>query len=372
MNNQIYDEATGWLLKHRDGELGPKDKGDFDAWLRESPQHVRAYLEMSAIWEDLPALGADWNATPDQLIARARSEDNVRPLVDTARITGAAADDRRTFPAPQASTARRAYRARFLALAAVFLVTIAGIATWYGLERDVYRTDIGEQRSILLADGSTLELNSRSQVRIRYTHAQRDVDLLEGQAIFRVAHDAARPFVVHSGITRIVAVGTQFDVYKKQAATVVTVVEGKVEVLDRAPASTAPNVLGATSLPLAPAKSGGAIFLATGEQLTIPTGKPARATTASAGDKPQPADVAAATAWTQHNLVFESSPLTEVAEEFNRYNRRPLVITDPGIANIRISGMFSSADPGLFLKFLRAQPELTVEETDREIRIGAR
>jgi transmembrane sensor len=82
------------------------------------------------------------------------------------------------------------------------------------------------------------------------------------------------------------------------------------------------------------------------------------------------ANVAAATAWTQRNLVFDSAPLTDVAEEFNRYNARQLVIDTPQLADFHVSGVFSSVDPALLLKFLRTQPELVLQETDREIRIS--
>lgn len=349
MNTQIYEEATEWLIKHRDGGLGQAEKERFDSWLRESPQHVRAYLEMSAIWEDLPDLGADWNPAAEQLVAEARSEGNIRPLAPKGLVNhGAAA----RVPQPDESGSRRGTRKSLLALAAMLLLAIGSVSIWYTFAHNTYVTDVGEQRSITLADGSTLELNSRSRVRVRYTQQQRDVDLIEGQALFRVAHDTTRPFIVHSGATRVLAVGTQFDVYRKRAATVVTVVEGKVEV--------------ATEGPLPAATS----LLAAGEQLILPAGTPSSAE--KSADGPKPANTAAAIAWTQHNLVFESSPLTEVADEFNRYNRRRLVITAQDVGSMRISGRFSSADPTLFLKFLRAQPELTVEETDSEIRIGRR
>jgi transmembrane sensor len=246
-----------------------------------------------------------------------------------------------------------------------------GLVTWYVLERNTYATGIGEQRSIVLSDGSTLELNSRSRVRVRYTEAQRDVDLLEGQAIFRVSHNTSRPFVVHSGLTNVLAVGTQFDVYRKPAATIVTVIDGRVQVLARAPSAPAPAATPPAAADLESAGSH-AVFLSAGERVIVPADEPLRAADPAPGGTPQPANLATATAWTQHTLVFESSSLTEVAEEFNRYNRRPLVITDPGIATMRISGMFSSIDPVVFLKFLRAQPELKVEETDREIRVSRR
>lgn len=374
MNTQIYEAATEWLIKHREADLQPREKAQFDAWLRESPQHVRAYLEMSAIWEDLPALGADWNPAESELIARSCSEGNVRPLLGTARLSSTPADAHRAAPASEGSRPKRSIRVRVVAIAAAFLIGIWGLTTWYVLERNTYATDIGEQRSIVLSDGSTLELNSRSRVRIRYTDGQRDVDLLEGQAIFRVAHDIGRPFVVHSGMTSVRALGTQFDVYKKPAATVVTVIDGRVQVLARPPGSPAADAPAASSLPSAISDVGAndAVFLSAGEQVVMPDDKSARVANSARGSTPQRANVATATAWTQHNLVFESSSLTEVAEEFNRYNRRPLVITDPGIATMRISGMFSSIDPAVFLKFLRAQPELRVDETDKEIRVSKR
>src|SRR5258708_14766281 len=98
------------------------------------------------------------------------------------------------------------------------------------LSAPVYITALGEQRSIQFADGSTVELNSRSKISVKYSQQESDVDLLEGQAVFHVAHDVSRPFIVAVGATRVRAVGTQFDVYKKSNGTVVTVVEGRVAV----------------------------------------------------------------------------------------------------------------------------------------------
>jgi transmembrane sensor len=105
------------------------------------------------------------------------------------------------------------------------------------------------------------------------------------------------------------------------------------------------------------------IFIGAGEQAVVtfgPTG------TISS----RPANIAAATAWTHRSLVFDSSPLTEVAEEFNRYNARPIVIMGTQLAEFHVSGVFSSVEPSLFLRFLRAQPELVVVETGKEVRIS--
>lgn len=107
----------------------------------------------------------------------------------------------------------------------------------------------------------------------------------------------------------------------------------------------------------------GEILLGAGEQVIV---------TPSASASPMKADLSAATAWTRRSLIFDSSPLTAVAEEFNRYSTRRLVIEDPALASFLVSGVFSSAEPTLLLRFLHAQPELVVEETDKEIRISKR
>jgi transmembrane sensor len=149
-------------------------------------------------------------------------------------------------------------------------------------------------------------------------------------------------------------------------------VEGKVVVLAN---SESPEVGTATSkIPIPPRAAptshtasedvgSNAILLAAGEQLVA---------TAQRVYAPKQANVASATAWTRHTLVFDASRLSDVVQEFNRYNTRQLVITTPEIERIRVSGVFSSVDPELLLRFLREQPELAVEESDTNIRISRR
>ena len=355
MNSQIYEDASEWVVKHRETDLNANEKVRFDAWLRESPQHVRAYLEISAVWEDVASIDPNLNVGADELIARARAEGNVvslessaHPVTETSRPQGKAPILRRG----------RVY----FGLAASLVLAIAGI--WLYQQRYVYSTAIGEKRSIVLSDGSTVELNSRSRIRVRYSDAERDIELIEGQALFEVAKNPQRPFVVNAHGTRIRAVGTQFDVYMKPSGTVVTVVEGKVSVMG-APHGPILGVSARASqeAPAVADPAKGTIFLAAGEQVTV-------VPTTDFSALPRRTNVEAATAWTQRRLVFDFSPLTEVAQEFNRYNARPLIIEDPQLAEFHVSGVFSSLEPSLLIRFLRAQPELTVEETDQSIRIS--
>jgi transmembrane sensor len=195
-------------------------------------------------------------------------------------------------------------------------------------------------------DGSTVELNARSAVRVRLTERRRDVTLIEGQALFRVAKDQRRPFVVRAGDAQVRAVGTEFDVYKKQVATVVTVVEGRVETYGGSGSAGA-----------------AAIVLSAGEQLTV---LPHSVT------RPTHIDTVAATAWVQQRLIFEETPLSDVAEEFNRYNRRPLAVDDRELQNLKISGVYSSTDPTSLINFLRSQTSIRIIETEDQVRIVRR
>ena len=189
---------------------------------------------------------------------------------------------------------------------------------------------------------------------MRLSKSVREVDLIDGQALFHVAKDLTRPFIVRSGTAKVRAVGTQFDVYRKGSGTIVTVVEGRVAVLAAAP-----------PLESAPAASS---FLAAGDQITVPTDS----TSSKVALKPIRTDVAAATAWVQKRLIFEETPLSKVVEEFNRYNTRRLVIVDPQLQSVEISGVYSASDPDSLLGFLRSLPDIALRATDNEIEITLR
>ena len=336
MNNQIYAEATDWVVRHRDDGLTADEKRTFDAWLRTSPQHVQAYLEMSALWEDVSSVDLRANPGADELIAKARADSNV--IAVGARRTEL--PDREDARAQPASGPRLFGPRTIYALAASLVLALA--CGWLLMQRGVYATETGEQRVVILTDGSTAELNSRTRIQVHYSSNERHIDLLEGQALFRVEKDTARPFIVQTGGTRVRAVGTQFDVYRKTDDVVVTVLEGRVTVSST---NAHPDMVAA------------------GEQIVV--------TRASASSVKR-ADAGAATAWTRRSLMFDASPLPEVALEFNRYNSRRLVIDSPELADFHVSGVFSAVDPVFLVRFLEAQPELVVHETDSEIHVARR
>ena len=338
----VVAEASEWFIDFRAGDVDGEARLRFIEWLRRSPEHIQAYLEVSGVWSELPSSDPEGRFDIASLIARARNEPDVIPLSPVYPL----------LPPPPPTAEPRALRklSRHPVLAAAALALLASItALFLWINSDTarsYSTGIGEQRTIQLLDGSTVELNARSRVTVRLTDRRRDVALIEGQALFSVAKDKQRPFVVRAGDAQVRAVGTEFDVYKKRAETVVTVVEGRVETYSGADGSDA-----------------AAIMLSAGEQLTV---LPHTVT------KPTRADTVAATAWVQKRLIFEETPLNEVAEEFNRYNRRPLTIDDAELQTLKISGVYSSTDPASLINFLRSQNSINVIETENQVRVVRR
>jgi len=355
-NAQIYEEACEWFVEFRTGEPDLQARRDFRAWLEESPAHMSAYLDVTATWTQTTGVDLTPNRSREQLIAEALADTRVVSSLPTAGSSGRRGEGELATPA-------KARRVRRHLLAAAVATTGVGVAAlWAGIQltSPTYSTDLGEQRSIVLPDGSTVSLNSRSSVRVRYTKDVRAVDLIEGQALFQVAKSPARPFVVSAGEVRVRAVGTQFDVNEKHDGTRVTVVEGRVAVFPAQPQAISGGPPAVGSAANHPADE---VFVAAGEQLDVSSGT---------ARKVEHANIAGATSWTRRQLVFEDEPLGDVAEEFNRYNAVQIVIRDPALADFKIDGVFSSTDPASFVRFLRARPEMSVTETDREIVIGRR
>lgn len=349
MNTQIHGEASRWLVEFRTGEVDTETRQQFATWLRTSPEHVAAYLQLSAFWDDASRYDPQRKLDIEALLADFPAQENV--------IEFAAVPEARDVIEGPLTTAswvenKRRWTAGWAAMVAMVSLAATLIA-WLMLDNDPrYSTEVGEQRTLRLEDGSIVELNALSEIRVRFSEHERAIDLLAGQALFRVAKNKHRPFIVASGDTYIRAVGTQFDVSRKSSGTVVTVVEGRVSVLPRESATR--TALETISIPRS-------FELGAGQQVKL--------TSAPQAPRPRGANVASATAWTQQLLIFESTPLPEVAEEFNRFNTRQLIIEGEALAGFHVSGTFPALDPASlprFLSFLREQPGIAlIEENDR-------
>lgn len=366
-NQQIFSEAAEWLVEFREESVDPQLRAQFNRWVRQSPEHIRAYLEVAAFWADVPRLVAKDDVDVEALIAYGRGDDNVVPLPRLAISPQLPPKEPLSAPFTPKPTPRQR-RIGLLAAGIAMLGLATGALIHFRMQSGVYATEVGEQRSFNLEDGSNVELNARSRIRVRFTAQARTIDLLEGQALFHVAPDPSRPFSVTSGNTWIRAVGTQFDVYRKEDGTTVSVVEGRVAVLLNQPVarqqSAERNATTATGSEAPKPNDGDAdtkLLLSAGEQIIV---------TAQAAVRPKQADVSTLTAWTQRQIVFHASSLSEVCEQFNRYNRKQLVIDDPELRDVRVSGVFSTTDPTSLLRFLHERVRLVMTEKDGRIVIS--
>jgi transmembrane sensor len=212
---------------------------------------------------------------------------------------------------------------------------------------NTFDTGIGGHRIVPLADGSRIELNTATILRTVISKKRRDVWLDRGEAYFEVAHIEGSAFVVHAGPRMITVVGTQFSVRRDDEKVTVAVVTGRVRVEDTTPGTSSASVT----------VTAGDVAIGLGSS-TMLVSKPV----AAVEDK---------LTWRDGRLVFDGTSLAEVADDFNRYNRQQLLISDPSVAAIRISGTFKASNVEAFVRLLKEAYGLKVELTaDGKLKIS--
>jgi transmembrane sensor len=341
----IAGQAADWFVAN-DDELSESAQAGLVSWLRDSPKHVQAFLEVTQITHDLAAVDAP-NLSIESLVAAARADDTM----DVVTLAPEDAQGSRT-------SRRRRTQALWtvpLAAAAALLVVAVSLLWWnrdgerFGLPR-TYETAHGEQGAWRLPDGSMLHLNTESSATVRYSGSERLVELNRGQAVFDVSHGDRRRFRVSAGGAEVIATGTEFDVYRRDTLTLITVVQGDVRVY--AWDSTAARNS---------ARPASSVALNAGQQIGVDAG--------GLWGEPVSVDAKAAVAWLRHEIVAQNRPLEEVAAEFNRYGRVQIVIEDPALKLLRISGHFDAYDTDSFAAFLASLEGVTVEKTSARIRV---
>lgn len=329
-SNAIAREAADWLIALDAADR--QTRAAFAAWLCESPEHIREFLAVAAVWGALPRV----SPTPsgEELARRASAPAQVAELPGATPPESAAAED-------ESGPDRRWIWRAAAAIAVTAGIAALLLARFVPEEDDLYVTLTGEQSSIPLPDGSLAILNTRSSIRVAYSGEYRDVHLASGEALFEVTHDPVRPFRVITEQAVIQAVGTRFNVRQEVGEVTVTVVEGVVEV-----ASISRDGVSAPPAHDAPAGSREPppMRLTVGQQVRVSAVSPKAVVVDAAVEK--------AIAWRERRLVFEALPLEQVIEEFNRYNDPPAVIADRELKALPISGVFRSDDRSSFLQFL--------------------
>ncbi|MEY4592814.1 MAG: hypothetical protein RIR18_1709 [Pseudomonadota bacterium] len=282
LTEQSREEAIDWVLQLRSESCTPDKRRLFTDWLAQHPGHQKLYDRYDAQWQGLDRFkGLDFPVRQDAL--------NYRPTANNLKLQW-----------------------QWLAIAASVLLALGLTAIspdgWYGADAR-YIVAQGSRETINLADGSRLELNGGTEVKVHLSRWRRSVELVRGEAFFIVVHEPDRPFVVAAANGRIVDIGTQFEVYLQSDKVLVAVQEGSVRVVAKDSRELAANQLLAYN---------------------------------RIGDfMPMPSDnVDNLTAWRQGQLVFDNRRLDEVLAELGRYHSTQVRLGSPGLAKLKVSGRF--------------------------------
>ena len=312
MEGDVRDVAAGWFARQRSGEMSPDDRLALRAWLQADPRHRIVYASVRRAWGGAALLRGD----PNVLAIREHWSRHRRR-----------------------TTAVRA----LAACLAVIVLAGAGLFGWWEYQRpkpltdQAFHTAVGERTTVRLPDGSELILNTDTVVRTRADEDRRLVILERGEAYFRVAKDARRPFVVTAGGRTVTALGTAFDIRLDKGSVKVTLVEGKVRVEAPLPRPKGAGPEKAISVQ--------ATEMSAGSQLVAAAEQPWRVTAAN---------VVVETSWTKDILIFDDEPLEAVLAELNRYSEKKIILADPAIRDMPISGTFRTGDVDSFVRTIEA------------------
>jgi ferric-dicitrate binding protein FerR (iron transport regulator) len=437
---RISEEAATWLLRLQE-EDSPQTRAEFDKWIRQGPGHLQEFLLAQMMFAELDRLDSTFD--PGSFNATDGS------VVEFPRAAEGRGDE--LLEREEETPKQRRKWVWVSALAASLILAVGLMMAPWPLGSQIYSTKIGSQEAIKLDDGSVIYLNTSSKAQVHFSKNLREVRLLEGEALFTVAHDAGRPFIVVTDTARVRAIGTQFNVYRTGTdATRVSVIDGVVQVTAVSPGlagplASSPSVGEAAgegpsgrSLPQAtrgggeprlgggepaqtrqsaqagesaqtrepaqtresaqagesahtgePAPTGGKPALTGGEGALAPStistaeaGSAEGSIRLSAGDevavigtkivKTAAPDVERAVAWRARRLVFPGNPISEIADELNRYSVRQIRVEGEEIRSRKMTSVFDADDPSTMIRFLSRDPNVEVIHSDTEILIRPR
>lgn len=297
----IRNQAVWWLTRLNSGECTPEDRRRLQAWLDQDERHRSEFERARALWDGIGIFPAE--AIPHMAAARKRV----------------------------------AWPNRLSVAASLAGLCIVLAALWLSVPGDpaavVYQTAKGERLSVALADGSAIELNTETRLSVAYTPGSRTIRLDRGEALFTVAPGDGRPFDVIAGEGEIRDLGTRFSVHRDGHAVAVVVVEGAVTIKTRHAAFRRP----------------------------LTAGEAMRYGAAGALSGVERVDADAATAWSRGRLVFDDVTLVEVARQIARYHDVRIVIDDPFVRQLRVSGTFRSDDIDGLMDTLQTLLPITAE-----------
>ena len=349
----VEDVAAAWFCKKDSGNWTEQDQAEFEAWLSRSTAHRVAFLRLRAGWKGaarLQALGA--GIPRGEIPAPGHWGNDLFPGGKNA-AKQKSADAASLKPKPRFKSLRWAVAAVvMLAVGVTFYVRDA-----HRLWANEYSTAVGELDTVSLPDGSRVTLNTDTRIHVDLSNKERRIDLRRGEAFFVVAKDATRPFVVYVDDKRVTAVGTQFSVRRDAEDIQVVVTEGRVKLEQASTVIELGRLVGRSDRP-ATALAAGAIARTAKSDVLVQEG--------SAPDAEQ------RLSWRSGYLVFDATPLADAVAEFNRYSARQIVIDDPSLSTLRISGNFRSSNSDGFLWLLKTGFHVRIEEGDDRVHLNGR
>jgi len=321
--SSIREHAAEWFLRLHAFDLNVAERFAYLQWLKASPQHITETLQICRLYSVLYPM-------KKQLFFM--NEDDISNVIALA--------SREQLQQP--TRTRSSWHARVLAVAAAIgLVLVGGTMvtrTWF---ESTIETQASEWRSMTLNDGSFVSVGPRTELRDRFGTQQRLLSLSRGEALFQVAKDPSRPFIVEAGLAIVRATGTRFGVDRREHDVIVTLEEGTVVVSDGRGRA-------------------GAVSLSAGEQLTVSGAWPPVI---------QHVDAASKLAWANRHLVFEDDTVAAAAAEFNRRNRVQLIV-DPALSSQQVRGVFHADDPASFADTIaNVRKAIAVRESRDTIRL---
>ena len=330
----IEAEAASWITVLGREKVSATDMLEFKLWLNQSERHRHVFNELTDLWDDLSVL---------------------KELDDIAESVSA-------LPCPQSAFWQRRF---FLTIAASIFMCfiISGAIYWQHFsefeQQERFITAVGEQRTEILSDGSTILINTNSQLEVDFSRDKRIIRLLKGEAYFNVAKNKHRPFYVYAGDGLVQAIGTAFSVRLKLLDAIeVTVEEGVVALVSL----TKNKSIISKNLDLIPSSlpeiKKVLAKLSAGQSTTF-------GDTVEIIEQIQTPELNRKLAWRQGVLVYANVPLLKVIDDISRYTNVTIEIADPSLRSLPIAGHFRVGEVEALFDSLEITFDLNVKRISK-------
>ncbi|PHZ84741.1 FecR family protein [Paremcibacter congregatus] len=314
----LLEEAERWYQLFKCHTYTMDERDAFKVWYQENPDHQQAYAQVFSSFES----GYDINdAVAEFQTRKASPEICPGPSVMVWFKTFA-----ERWKVGRASGA-------FAVFAAMVLVILVSRIWIGGPDYTEYSTGIAQLERVKLPDGSVITLGAGSKIQVSVSQSkERRVIMEQGEALFAVARDTTRPFIVSSGDINVRVLGTTFNVHKMGGDVTVSLLEGEVHVAQEKALSFFPFLPQQKSAALRPA-----------QQMLIVAGIMQPVTLK---------DINEMATWVQGQLNYSGARLSVVVADLNRYSDKPVIIVDVDLSALPVTAVFGTDQIGTFLEGL--------------------